>query len=190
MVCRFRPERRLATLAQLTGLSPHEIHGRVWDSGLEAECERGDLSAGEAAARIAAALEQPLTLEQLAAAWALAFEPDREVLAIARERRARGPVGLLTNNGPLLLHALPIALPEIARGFDPLLFSCRLRALKPTAAMFAAVVRETGRDPDQLLLIDDTAENIEGARAAGLRAVLYTRPATLRRELAKLMDDA
>lgn len=190
MLCRFRPERRLATLERLTGLSSHDIHARVWESGLEETCERGDFSAEEAAARIAAALERPLTLEQLAAAWALAFEPDREVLEIARGREARGAVGLLTNNGPLLLHALPVALPEITRGFDPLLFSCRLRALKPTPALFAAVVRETGRTPDQILLVDDTAANVESARAAGLRAVLYTDPAALRRELAELMGDA
>ncbi len=162
----------------------------MWESGLEEAGERGDFSTEEAAARIAAALGRPLTLAQLAAAWARAFEPDREVLEIARTRRARGAMGLLTNNGPLLLHALPTALPEIAQGFDPLLFSCRLRALKPTPALFAAVVRETGHEPEQILLIDDTPSTVEGARVAGLQAVLYTDPRTLRRELAELIEDA
>jgi len=188
VVCRFVPERRLAALERLTGLSFTEIHTRVWESGLEEACERGDFPAEEAAARIAAALARPLTLEQLGATWALAFEPDPDVLEIARTQRARGPIGLLTNNGPLLLHALPTALPEIARGFDPLLFSCRLRALKPTPALFRAVLREVRRDPGEVLLIDDSVVNVEGARAAGLRALLYTTPAALRRELSDRAD--
>lgn len=182
------PERRLAALERLTGLSSAEIQTRVWESGLEEACERGDFLIDEAVDRIAAALGQPLTLDQLGATWALAFEPDAGVLEIARARRTRGPIGLLTNNGPLLLHALPTALPEIARGFDPLLFSCRLRALKPTPALFTAVLRELRRDPGEVLLIDDSVVNVEGARAAGLRALRYTNPATLRRELSDQVD--
>lgn len=188
MVCRFVPERRLAALERLTGLSSAEIQTRVWGSGLEEACERGDVPAEEAAARIAAALGRPLTLDELATTWALAFEPDLDVLEIAHTRRTRGPIGLLTNNGPLLLHALPTALPEIARGFDPLLFSCRLRALKPTPALFATVLHELRLDPGELLLIDDSVVNVEGARAAGLRALLYTNPAALRRELSDQVD--
>jgi HAD superfamily hydrolase (TIGR01509 family) len=188
VVCRFVPQRRLAALERLTGLSSTEIHRRVWASGLEEACERGDFPADEAAVRIAAALGRPLTLDELATTWALAFEPDLDVLEIARTRRPRDPIGLLTNNGPLLLHALPTALPEIARGFDPLLFSCRLRALKPTPALFTAVLREVRRDPGEVLLIDDSVVNVEGARAAGLRALLYTNPAALRRELSARAD--
>ncbi len=187
-MCRFLPERRAAALERLTGLSSAEIHTRVWKSGLEEACERGDFSLEDAAARIAAALGRSLTLAQLAATWALAFKPDPDVLEIARARRPRHPIGLLTNNGPLLLHALPTALPALADVFDPLLFSCRLRALKPTPALFTAVLREVRRDPAELLLIDDSMVNVEGARAAGLRALLYTDPATLRRELSDLMD--
>ena len=183
MVCRFVPQRRLEALARLTGLSPTEIHVRVWESGLEEACERGDFSAAEAAQRIAAALERPLATSALAAAWALAFDPDPAVLAIADALRPHGPIGLLTNNGPLLERALPEALPEVARRFDPLLFSCRLRALKPTGALFAAVLREVKCPAETMLLIDDSPANVEGARAAGFRALLYRDPATLRREL-------
>jgi putative hydrolase of the HAD superfamily len=188
VVCRFVPERRFAALERLTGLSSAEIHARVWESGLEEACERGDFPGEEAAARVATALGRPLTLDQLAATWAMAFEPDPEMLEVARTQRARGPIGLLTNNGPLLLHALPTALPEIARGFDPVLFSCRLRALKPTPALFTAVLREVRREAGEVLLIDDSVVNVEGARAAGLRAFLYTNPAALRRELSDRAD--
>jgi HAD superfamily hydrolase (TIGR01509 family) len=185
VACRFVPERRLAALARLSGLPQHEVHARIWESGLEDACERGELTAQEATARVSRALEQPLALDALAAAWALAFEPDPAVLEIADAIRVRVAAGLLTNNGPLLFHALPKALPEVAQRFDPLLFSCRLRAVKPTAALFAAVLREVGHPAGEVLLIDDSPANIDGARAAGLAGILYREPEALRRDLSE-----
>src|SRR5262249_60248661 len=88
------------------------------------------------------------------------------------------PLGLLTNTGPLLLRALPAALPEIARRFASLLFSCRLRALKPTPALFAAVLRELGRPAAELLLIADSAANLQAARAASPQPLLHQEPAS------------
>ena len=188
MACRFVPRRRLAALERLSGLPSAEIHARIWESGLEAACERGEHSADQAARRISAALGCPIDLNALGDTWALAFEPDPSVLAIADGARAHVPTGLLTNNGPLLLHALPRALPEVTRRLDPLLFSCVHRALKPSAELYSRVLRAVGRPADQVLLIDDTEENVNGARAVGLQALHYRDPDALRRELSSLLD--
>jgi putative hydrolase of the HAD superfamily len=188
VACRFVPRRRLAALERLSGLPAAEIHARIWGSGLEAACERGEHSTDEAARRIAAALGCPIDLNALGETWALAFEPDPAVLAVVDKTRAQVPTGLLTNNGPLLLHALPDALPEVARRFDPLLFSCAHRALKPSAKLYSRVLLAVGRPADQVLLIDDAEENVKGARAAGLQALHYRDPATLRHELSSVLD--
>jgi putative hydrolase of the HAD superfamily len=144
VVCHCRPECRLAALARYTGLAEAEIHTRIWEAGLEARCERGDLTLERARADIAAALGRDIPGAALGALWALAFEPDPHVLAIADALRARLPTGLLTNNGPVLLDILPASLPEVARGFDPVLFSCRLRALKPSPEIFRAGLARPG----------------------------------------------
>ncbi|QIK83325.1 HAD family hydrolase [Sanguibacter sp. HDW7] len=63
-------------------------------------------------------------------------------------------------------------------GYDALLdsshYSCDVGAAKPERAFFDEVVRRLGVEPGSVLLVDDTAENVEGARAAGLAAVLWT----------------
>lgn len=100
--------------------------------------------------------------------------------------RARLPTGLLTNNGPILLDVLSEALPEVARRFDPLLFSCQLRAVKPSPEIFRAALEVTGRRAPEVLLIDDAPANVAAARAAGLVACHYRDPGDLRRELAAL----
>ena len=45
--------------------------------------------------------------------------------------------------------------------------------LKPGREIFDEVVRRIGVRPEEILFIDDSIANVEGARAAGLNAVLY-----------------
>ena len=44
---------------------------------------------------------------------------------------------------------------------------------KPDPEAFAEVARRMGVTPEEVLFFDDTEENVIGARAAGLRAVLF-----------------
>ena len=45
--------------------------------------------------------------------------------------------------------------------------------LKPGREIYDEVVRCTGFLPEEILFVDDSIANVEGARAAGLNAVLY-----------------
>jgi len=63
--------------------------------------------------------------------------------------------------------------------FDSLLFSSDLGATKPDPEFFKHAEQRLGRDTDQLVLVDDAAENIESARACGWEAILYTGPEDL-----------
>jgi putative hydrolase of the HAD superfamily len=54
--------------------------------------------------------------------------------------------------------------------FDVSCYSCELGLAKPAPAFFAEAVRRIGAEPPAVLFIDDSAGNVEGARAAGLAA--------------------
>lgn len=54
--------------------------------------------------------------------------------------------------------------------FDVSCYSCELGVAKPEAAFFAEAARLIGAPPQTILFIDDNAENIDGARVAGLAA--------------------
>ena len=115
--------------------------------------------------------------------WALAFEPNPEVLAIAKQVRRYLPTGLLTNNPPLLREALPRYLPAIERQFDPIIFSYQHGACKPDSVLYGAVANRLSVAANQLLLIDDGLPNVQGAQAAGWQAIHYTHPEPLREAL-------
>ncbi|WP_055586953.1 HAD family hydrolase [Peterkaempfera griseoplana] len=54
--------------------------------------------------------------------------------------------------------------------FDVSCYSCELGVAKPEPAFFTEAARRIGAPPQTILFIDDSAKNIDGARAAGLAA--------------------
>lgn len=55
--------------------------------------------------------------------------------------------------------------------------------IKPDVEIYQKHAEDFGLDPAHTLFIDDTAVNVEGAKAAGWQAVQFTDAATLRRDL-------
>ena len=64
-------------------------------------------------------------------------------------------------------------------------FSCRLGATKPDPAAYTGVLDALGAAPADVTFVDDRPENVAAARELGLRAVLFTDPATLATDLGR-----
>lgn len=100
---------------------------------------------------------------------------------------------LLSNNND-------ISLPYSSKMFDdagvPLadifrkcFLSFEMKALKPSEAFYKKVIEEIGRPSDEMLFIDDSVRNVEGAIAAGLPAVHYEPGSDLCALLADVLDE-
>lgn len=57
--------------------------------------------------------------------------------------------------------------------FKKCFFSFEMKALKPSAAFYKAVVEQIGLPAEEMFFIDDSQRNVDGAVAAGLPAVYY-----------------
>jgi 2-haloacid dehalogenase len=55
--------------------------------------------------------------------------------------------------------------------------------IKPDVAIYRKHAEDFGLDPARTIFIDDSAANVDGAKAAGWQAVQFTDAATLRRDL-------
>jgi glucose-1-phosphatase len=60
--------------------------------------------------------------------------------------------------------------------FDGYILSCEVKAMKPDAPIYQALEQMTGKRDDEIIYIDDRAENIAGGAARGWRAVLHESP--------------
>lgn len=99
---------------------------------------------------------------------------DDRVLTWATELRSQGyRIGLLSNLPRPLGHHLRSSRAFLGH-FDHVTLSYELRLVKPQAAIYEDTIRGLGVAPEDALFIDDRTENVEGARAVGLHAELFT----------------
>lgn len=73
--------------------------------------------------------------------------------------------------------------------FRKCFLSYQMKALKPSATFYKRVMEEIGRPSDELLFIDDSQKNVDGAIAAGLPAVYYKPGSDLAAMLADVLED-
>jgi len=109
-----------------------------------------------------------------------------ETEALMKEIKAAGYlVGILSNvpheflawakkNSPVF------SLPHIG------LYSCEVNLVKPEEAIYKKLLSMLGVEADELVFFDDKAENIAGARAVGMKAILWKNVEDARRELISL----
>ncbi len=179
VLCRFRPEARLASFAAASGWSTERVEERIWGGGRELATDSGALTEDEVFEL--ASLDGRLDRATVLACWGAGFAIDDEVVAIADRLRTRR--ALLTNNGPVVAHLLRGALAPLAERCDPVMLSAELGAVKPTRAAFDRAAQRCGVQPGRLLLVDDSIGNVDGARAAGWEAIPFEDAATLTHEL-------
>ncbi len=137
----------------------------------------------------AARLRETVAMTGLEAAAIRAAMRERpDVLAFVREVATRVSVALLTNQGPLLREALPELAPGVCDAVGERLHAtCEFGARKPDPAVFTRVLARHGVAPAHAAFVDDSPRNVEGARTAGLHALLYRDLPTLRQELTPLL---
>lgn len=75
-------------------------------------------------------------------------------------------------------------------GFKKCYMSFEMKALKPSEKFYKAVVEDIALPAEQMLFIDDSQKNVEGAVAAGLPAVYYKPGTDLAAVLAEALCDS
>jgi HAD superfamily hydrolase (TIGR01509 family) len=101
----------------------------------------------------------------------LGLDPDMldRVEALARQTRV-----MIFSNTNLEHWEFEVALSQGRLGRFEAYLSYELGLVKPDGAAFAEVARRAGIAPARSLFIDDLAENVAGAEAAGFDAMLFT----------------
>ena len=94
------------------------------------------------------------------------------------ERLARKyPLYCLSNNNEISVKRMHEIYEEVGLDWQHVFrkefISSRMKMLKPAREIFDAAAAEIGLPPEEILFIDDSQRNVDGARAAGWQAALY-----------------
>lgn len=104
----------------------------------------------------------------------------------ARRLRESGLlVAILSNMGREIRHYMDRNFAWLET-FQQHIWSYELGISKPDAAIYTHTLEQLGVSADQALFIDDIAENVRAAQAAGLYGVIFTTPARLQTDLQRL----
>ena len=172
---------RIAVLAAGTGLDPERIERAIWGSGFQDAADRGAFATVDAyldgwRERLGVGVSRALWTEARRAGMT-PVPGVFERLAPLAEGGAVA-IGVLTNNGPLLHAERETLVPELARlAGERFLVSACLGAAKPDPDVYVRALDRLGFAPAETLFIDDRADNVAGARSAGLRAAQVRRSA-------------
>jgi putative hydrolase of the HAD superfamily len=96
-------------------------------------------------------------------------------------RRTGSRLALLSNAPEPLAAAIDRC--HWSRHFTHRFYSCRLRYAKPDPAAFTSVLAHLAVDPNDVLFVDDRADNTLAAAGLGMRTITFTTARALEREL-------
>ena len=108
---------------------------------------------------------------------------DDDLVSLARQLQRSGVVtGILSNMQPDLLEVFRRGT-DWLDAFDVQVFSCEVGFVKPEPQIYRQLLGQLRAPASIVLFVDDVADNVEAARAAGLQAEIFTSVDDLRRRL-------
>jgi putative hydrolase of the HAD superfamily len=177
---------RCAALARACGAEPEAMFEAMFgDEGFEHASDRGEIGLRESLQGLRERHGWQLDEAAFIEARRLSTRPRHDVLALCGALSTQARVAVFTNNGDWVGEHMATIFPELPALFgEAIVCSGQMRQWKPQPEAFHACLERLGRfAPADVLFIDDNADNVEGARHAGLDALPYTDFAALRASL-------
>ena len=171
VLAHYRHEARLSVLAQAAGCTPARVTAVLFESGLERTYDSGRIDTDTYLQRLGEGLGGPIDAATWIGSRIAGSRADPAVSALVAAVAERVPVGVLSNNGALMMEAM--------RGIVPSLFplldgrvrcSGAIGVRKPERTIFEHALARFGAAARETLFLDDLFVNVQGARAAGLHA--------------------
>ncbi|HHA2974316.1 TPA: HAD-IA family hydrolase [Stenotrophomonas maltophilia] len=169
VLVQYQRAQRVLHLARALDVAPETVQAALYDSGLEAQHDCGVLDGPTYLAQLSRQLGRTVDVATWTAARQAASHPQHAVLQ--RLQALQLPLAVLTNNGALMVQALPSLLPELFPALQGRVFcSADFGLRKPAPAVFLRTLEALDVAPARTLFVDDLFANVRGARAAGLHA--------------------
>ena len=173
--------------ARITGADPAAVLAAFQADRAYQRLERGEMSVEEYYRHAVSLIGRPMTYAQFDAAWNSLYRgalPGIEGLLDDLAGRVR--LVALTNTNASHAAVWLKLYAGLMRPFERIFLSYEMGARKPEPACFRQVLDYLGLRPEEVVFIDDVAENVEAARQLGLHGIVAQSAGQIRAELARL----
>jgi FMN phosphatase YigB (HAD superfamily) len=153
--------------------SPADLHAFLGSSPLLVEYESGRLTRQTFYDAIRDAIGFQGDLTEFGSYFADIFSEMPGTIALHAELRRRGfKTFIFSNTNDLAIEHVRRNFPFF-KNFDGYIFSYEVGAMKPEAGIYDAMEKMCGKRAEDLIYIDDRAENITAGVARGWRTILH-----------------
>lgn len=162
--------------------------------GIYGELEEGTLSAEDFRSIVIAGSRPGVSAEEVDRAMSHILVGIAPYKAELLKKMAQSyDLCMLSNNNPICLpfskKMFEDAGVPLEKVFRKCYMSFEMKALKPSEKFYKAVLADIGRAPEDVIFIDDSQKNVDGAIAAGMPAVYYEPGTDLAALLADVLED-
>ncbi|MBT3343568.1 MAG: HAD-IA family hydrolase [Gemmatimonadetes bacterium] len=166
-------DRAFVSWSNHSGVSVDLLRQRFRQEDAYARHERGEIDFATYAGHLRHLLGVEIGDDDLKSGWNAIYVRERPGMRdLLRRCAARLPTLAFTNTNATHQRVWSSLYPELLSHFSQIYVSSDLGLRKPDTIAYDAVIQAMGCRADQVLFFDDMQQNIDGARAAGLRAVL------------------
>jgi putative hydrolase of the HAD superfamily len=178
-------DRALQAWSSWTNLSLEEIRLRFKMDAAYEQHEKGEIGASEYFSHLRSLLEIEANDAEIALGWnAIYLEEITETVNCILAVGDQLPCYAFTNSNPTHQAFWMDAYPRAVNSFRRIFVSSEIGLRKPDRKAFEFISDTTGISLDGILFFDDSEANIDGARAAGMPAVLVKTPVDVNYALA------
>ena len=182
-------DRTFASWSRHSGVPLAQLRERFAPDSHYERHERGEIGAGAYFASLRARLGLELDDANMLAGWNALFAGEIDGMRdLLPSLKAQAPLYAFSNTNAVHIEHFTTRHGELLGAFDRLFLSSQLGLRKPEAKAFDAVTAAVGVPPGEILFFDDLEENVEGARARGLQAVLVRDIDDVRAACAPLLE--
>lgn len=162
--------------------------------GVFGEMEEGKVSADVFRDVVIAGSKPGVTREDVdKTLWNILVGIDAYKIDMLKRMSENYDIYMLSNNNPICVPRASVIFREagftMEEDFKKCYISYQMGALKPSADFYHAVMEDIGGPAENMLFIDDSQKNVDGAIAAGLPAVYYEPGTDLAALLAEALGD-
>jgi HAD superfamily hydrolase (TIGR01509 family) len=184
----FDHSRAWQKIAELTGISPKRAEQILFNSGLQTQYEKGEISTEEFHRYFCKQAEVSISLEKLCFAASNIFEPLNDSIQLLQTLNQAGHrLGLLSNTCDCHWRFLldDDRFKFLHSSFEQAVLSFVEGYVKPGADIYRIAANQANCDPESILFIDDKQENVQAAQSYGFDGIHFQVFSELSNELKK-----
>ena len=188
----FDHARARAQISQLAGIRESVVEDLVFDDGLLLEFETGRIDGDRFHSAFCEATSTTTRLEDFLVAYSDIFEVSSPMETLVRRlHEQQVPLGILSNTSAAHWnHVCDGRFEFLNNSFRDSVLSFEVGSMKPDRAIYDMAIKTAGCDPADIFFCDDRQENVDGAKSAGIDAILFESPDQIEAELKSRVGSA